>query len=107
MRELKWEAAATLEQQILASLVHGKLTRYAFAPSSLPPSLPCYLPRSLLSHTQYFTPTKNPHSLAASQACVGVHVETVQRLSDKANELMAEKVRREGVREGGKGGRDR
>jgi len=28
--------------------------------------------------------------------CVGVHVDTVQRLSDKANELMAEKVGRKG-----------
>ncbi|KAM3568947.1 hypothetical protein VYU27_008947, partial [Nannochloropsis oceanica] len=59
MRELKWEATSTLEQQIVSSLHHGKLS-----------------------------------SLAASPVCVGVHVDTVQRLSDKANELMAEKVRR-------------
>jgi len=40
MRELKWEATSTLEQQIVSSLHHGKLSRYVLAlPPSLPPSL--------------------------------------------------------------------
>jgi len=87
-------------------------------PSSSPPSLvplllhlsplllPFFLPSSVPPLTQHSLTPPKKHSLAASPACVGVHVEMVQRLSDKANELMAEKVGREGGREGG-GGRER
>ena len=46
-------------------------------------------------HPPTHPPThSNPNSLEATPACVGVHTDTVQRLSNKANELMAEKVRR-------------
>ena len=80
MRELKSETSSPFDQQILGSVAHTSC-----------PSNSTQSPASSSSSAAAGASTLT--SLDPSPACVGIHVDMVQKLSDRANGLMHEKVR--------------